>query len=133
MKTETINIKVTGFKRLINKYLWRMDVDQPQISLTPTALVFLYSSKKEYTTIPWTEITEFQFIKDDLGSGVIPMLKDPQKYIDACSSKVIKFGMQHGMKQDGSPFNIRVDNLDYSPDQIATLVEEYLKENGSAE
>ncbi len=131
MKTETINIKVKGLKRLINKYLWRMDVDQPQISLTPSALVFLYNSKKEYTTIPWTEITEFKFIKDDLGSGVIPVVKNPQLYIDACSSKVIKFGMQHSMKQDGSPFNIRVDSLDYSPDEIANLVEEYHKENGS--
>lgn len=133
MKTETIDIKVSGLKRFFQKYIWRMDVEKPAISLTPDALVFLYSSKKDYTSIPWSEINEFQFIKDELGPGVIPMLKDPQKYIDACTSKVIKFGMKHGLEKDGSPFNIRVNNLDHSPDEIANLVDEYLKENGSPE
>ena len=78
MKTETINFCVTGLKRLINKYIWRMDVTKPEISLTPEALVFLYNSRKEYTTIPWTDIQEIKFIEDEFGKAIIPVVYDPQ-------------------------------------------------------
>ena len=131
MKTETIDLKMTGLKRLISKYLWRMDVEKPSISLTPAALVFLYNNKTDYTTIPWSEITELKYIKDDMGYVIYPVVKDPQPYIDACTSKIIRFGMKKSMDDEGSPFGIRVDSLNYSPDQIATLMEEYLKENGA--
>ena len=130
MKTETVNFYVTGLKRLINKYIWRMDVTKPEISLTPEALVFLYNSRKEYTTIPWIDIKEIKFIEDDFGKAIIPVVYDPQKYIDECTSKVIKFGMKKAMKDEGSPFALRVANLDASAEEIGGLVEEYHKENG---
>lgn len=130
MINETTNVCVTGLKRLINKYIWRMDVTQPIISFTPEALVFLYNSRKEYTTLKWTEISEFKFIEDEFGKAVIPIVDDPQKYIDECTSKVIKFGMKSSMKDNNSPFAIRTDGLDLSAEEIAGLAEHYLKENG---
>ena len=130
MITETKNYCVSGLKRLINKYIWRMDVTKPEISLTPEALVFLYNSKTEYTTIKWTEIKDIQFIQDDFGAGIVPIVEDPQKYIDACTSKVIKFGMNSAMKDYGSPFTLRVGYLDAEPDDIADAIEAYHKENG---
>ncbi len=131
MKTETIDMKMTGLKRLISKYLWRMDVEKPSISLTPAALVFLYNNRTDYTYIKWSDILELKFVKDDLGYVIYPIIKDPQPYIDACTSKVVRFGMKKSLEDEGSPFGIRVDNLDYSPDEIATLMEEYHKENGA--
>ena len=130
MKTETYDICVTGLKRLINKYIWRMDPNMPEISVRPEALVFRYNSRKEYTTIPWSEITDIKLIKDDFGHAVMPVLKDPQKYIDACSNKFIKMGMKKSLKDDGSPFAIRVDNLSYGADDIAGMIQDYWKENG---